>query len=313
MGTLSKKMLQQAIRNAWESVGKEHTKSVYSRKGNKFDMKYKVIGIIAAGTFGVVMKIESGARIYALKVVYEDLRYINRELELLLKLDHLHVIGLVAHCTEQETPHGHYRCLFLEYLPIILETILNTKPDLDKLQKLYRQALTGLDYLHKKGITHRDIKPCNILIDDEWNLKICDMGTAKLIEEGCKNIAYICSRYYRAPENLLGYEYYNTKIDIWAIALVFVEFRTDEPLFKEEDSEGMLSKIVDLLVVSKSVLELYKCSQIKAKTTTKLRRVLNKYFADEDLLDVFERSLKFDYRERPTAEELLKMPFFTRE
>lgn len=72
--------------------------------------------------------------------------------------------------------------------------------------KLYAyQMFRGLLYLNKISICHRDIKPHNILIDPKTNqLVICDFGSAKRLVEGEPNIAYICSRCYRAPELIFG-------------------------------------------------------------------------------------------------------------
>src|SRR5262245_29755847 len=63
------------------------------------------------------------------------------------------------------------------------------------------QLLRALGFVHSLGICHRDIKPQNLLIDpDTLMLKLCDFGSAKMLVKGEPNVAYICSRYYRAPE-----------------------------------------------------------------------------------------------------------------
>lgn len=62
------------------------------------------------------------------------------------------------------------------------------------------QLLRGLLYLGQQGIAHRDMKPQNVLVDDQkWKLLICDFGSAKQLVAGEPNLAYICSRCYRAP------------------------------------------------------------------------------------------------------------------
>jgi serine/threonine protein kinase len=80
------------------------------------------------------------------------------------------------------------------------------------------QLCAGLNYIHTAGICHRDIKPQNVLIDPaQRTLKVCDFGSAKILEPGQPNIAYICSRYYRAPELIFGAEEYTTAIDVWCV------------------------------------------------------------------------------------------------
>jgi len=84
--------------------------------------------------------------------------------------------------------------------------------------------LRGIAYLHALNISHRDIKPENILINiNSQNLMICDLGSAKKLEKGETSIAYICSRFYRAPELIIGATQYNTQIDVWSIGCVIAE------------------------------------------------------------------------------------------
>jgi len=86
----------------------------------------------------------------------------------------------------------------------------------DPLGKIYSyQMFRSLAYIHALAIVHRDIKPQNILIDTaNHRLVLCDFGSAKKIEAGEKSVAYICSRYYRAPELILGQDKYGASIDI---------------------------------------------------------------------------------------------------
>jgi serine/threonine protein kinase len=53
---------------------------------------------------------------------------------------------------------------------------------------------------------------------------ICDFGSAKILKDNEKSISYICSRYYRAPELILGKEIYGCEIDLWSLGCVIAEF-----------------------------------------------------------------------------------------
>jgi glycogen synthase kinase 3 beta len=110
------------------------------------------------------------------------------------------------------------------------------------------ETLRGLAYIHALGICHRDIKPQNILVDpDTHKLRICDFGSAKRLVKGEVNVAYICSRYYRAPELIFGATEYSTAIDIWSSGCVFAELILGEPIFPGDSSVDQLVKIVKIL------------------------------------------------------------------
>ena len=86
---------------------------------------------------------------------------------------------------------------------------------MDKIKNFMRQILTGMKYVHSKGICHRDLKPENILMNKEGVVKICDFGSAKVLSPNGLNTPYIVSRYYRAPELILACSDYTHAIDIW--------------------------------------------------------------------------------------------------
>eukprot|EP00285_Hemiselmis_virescens_P008051 CAMPEP_0173395652 /NCGR_PEP_ID=MMETSP1356-20130122/32822_1 /TAXON_ID=77927 ORGANISM="Hemiselmis virescens, Strain PCC157" /NCGR_SAMPLE_ID=MMETSP1356 /ASSEMBLY_ACC=CAM_ASM_000847 /LENGTH=107 /DNA_ID=CAMNT_0014354453 /DNA_START=28 /DNA_END=348 /DNA_ORIENTATION=- len=97
------------------------------------------------------------------------------------------------------------------------------------------QLLRSLAYLHRRRTCHRDIKPQNVLIDPETHVaKLCDMGSAKRLSRGSTSISYICSRFYRAPELILGATEYTTAVDMWSFGCVLAESITGRPLFAGE-------------------------------------------------------------------------------
>ncbi|OAY73544.1 Glycogen synthase kinase- MsK-3 [Ananas comosus] len=111
------------------------------------------------------------------------------------------------------------------------------------------QICRALAYLHTTiGVCHRDIKPQNLLVNPHTHqLKICDFGSAKVLVKGEPNIAYICSRYYRAPELIFGATEYTTGIDIWSAGCVFAELLLGQPLFPGESGVDQLVEIIKVL------------------------------------------------------------------
>ena len=98
-----------------------------------------------------------------------------------------------------------------------------------------------MNYIHGKGIVHRDIKPENIFLKNETNgtkVKIGDFWSSKKLTPNAKSTPYIVSRYYRAPELLLGNEKYSEKIDIFSAGCLIAELFTLVPLFRGEE-EGL--------------------------------------------------------------------------
>jgi glycogen synthase kinase 3 beta len=78
-------------------------------------------------------------------------------------------------------------------------------------------------------------------------VQICDFGSAKELIGGKRSITYVCSRYYRAPELILGCSSYDTKIDVWSVGCVIAEMVTCLPLFDGESNEDQFVKIVKVL------------------------------------------------------------------
>lgn len=95
--------------------------------------------------------------------------------------------------------------------------------------------LCSLNFIHTAGIMHRDIKPANVLIDDQCQITLCDFGLARTmvkeiksnrqkLEEPKRRLStHISSRWYRSPEIILTQEFYDSKIDIWALGCIMAE------------------------------------------------------------------------------------------
>lgn len=106
----------------------------------------------------------------------------------------------------------------------------------------------SLIYLKKINIAHRDIKPQNILVNEEkLKLVICDFGSAKQLKVGEPNIAYICSRCYRAPELIFGNTEYTTQIDMWSTGCVLAEMFLNRPIFQGDSNIDQLVEIIKVL------------------------------------------------------------------
>lgn len=100
------------------------------------------------------------------------------------------------------------------------------------------QLLRGLKYIHSAEILHRDLKPGNLLVNSDCELRICDFGLARGVVEdysGQINTEYVATRYYRAPEVILSPHMYTKAIDIWSVGCIFGEMLRGRTLFKGRD------------------------------------------------------------------------------
>ena len=181
--------------------------------------------------------------------------------------------------------------------------------------KLYAyQMCRALAYIHASGICHRDIKPQNILITTNHQLVLCDFGSAKYLVPNEPNVAYICSRYYRAPELIFGATEYTTMIDVWSMGCVIGEFILGCPLFSGENNTDQLVRIVKTLgtptneqifVMNPKHREL-KFPSIKAKAWAEVF----KFKADELALDFLSKILVYEPNKRLRCMDALSHPWF---
>ena len=124
--------------------------------------------------------------------------------------------------------------LVFEYMQTDLEKVINSKMNLtdEHIKFFVYQILKGIYYLHSGDVIHRDIKPDNLLVNKNCQLKICDMGLARKFEEiSDHKTFYVVTRWYRAPEIILSSQDYSKSIDIWSVGCVFAELLGRTPIF----------------------------------------------------------------------------------
>lgn len=223
-------------------------------------INYDAQRMVGHGSFGAVFLakvIETGETV-AIKKVLQDKRFKNRELQImrqLVKQPHPYIVALKHHFLSKGSKSDDvYLNLVLEFVPETIYSVAkkyNRNKDLMPLVmvKLYMYQLSrALAHLHGMNICHRDIKPQNLLVDPHNNvLKLCDFGSAKCLAPGELNVAYICSRYYRAPELIFGSSDYTTAIDIWSQGCVLAELLLGTPIFPGTSGVDQLVEIIKVL------------------------------------------------------------------
>ena len=113
----------------------------------------------------------------------------------------------------------------------------------EQLRLISRQMCKGLKYMKNMQVIHCDMKPENVLFTNEYfnKVKIIDFGASC---EDCKSgFFYVQSRYYRAPEIVLGIEYDN-EVDMWSLGCIIYELITGSPLFPARDENELLEYFI---------------------------------------------------------------------
>lgn len=111
-------------------------------------------------------------------------------------------------------------------------------------KSLLYQLLTGVAYCHHHRVLHRDLKPQNLLINREGELKLADFGLARAFGIPVRSYTHeVVTLWYRAPDVLLGSRKYSTPVDIWSIGCIFAEMVNGGPLFTGSSEESQVETI----------------------------------------------------------------------
>lgn len=164
---------------------------------------------------------------------------IEREIKIMKKLNHKHIIKLYDYIYQND-----YIYIIMEYSDMgDLAHFLNGKPLKEKYaQKYLRQIAEAVEYLLDKNILHRDIKPHNILLTHDGNLKLSDFGFAKIFKNDEMTKTICGSPIYMAPE-IIKNNKYNNKTDLWSIGVILYEMLVGKPPYKAKTHIQLLHKI----------------------------------------------------------------------
>ena len=220
--------------------------------------KYEVLGIVGEGAYGIVYKClnketNKYVAVKKFKETHDKLvqKTMKRELAMLQLLRHENVVEF----QESFVSKGNFFLVF-EYVEKNLLEVLEESPhglSPKLIRSLVYQMCKAVSYLHKNNMIHRDVKPENLLIDENFNLKLCDFGFARKVKLNKNNnnidtmTDYVATRWYRSPELLLSGGIYGPEVDYWAIGCIMGELADGNPMFPGEDEVDQLDCIIKIL------------------------------------------------------------------
>ncbi|CAM4681138.1 unnamed protein product [Lepidochelys olivacea] len=218
--------------------------------------RYEVLKIIGKGSFGQVAKVYDHKlhQHLALKMVRNEKRFHRQAAEEIRILEHLKKQDKtgsmnVIHMLESFTFRNHI-CMTFELLSMNLYELIKRNKfqgfSVQLVRKFSHSILQCLEALYKNKIIHCDLKPENILLKQPGRsgIKVIDFGSSCF--EHQRVYTYIQSRFYRAPEVILGSRY-GMPIDMWSFGCILVELLTGYPLFPGEDEGDQLACMMELL------------------------------------------------------------------
>uniref|UniRef100_A0A3P9NME5 Mitogen-activated protein kinase 15 n=1 Tax=Poecilia reticulata TaxID=8081 RepID=A0A3P9NME5_POERE len=296
-------------------------------------LKYEIRKRIGKGAYGIVWKgvdRQTGTTV-AVKKIFDafrnrtDAQRTFREIMFLQEFgDHPNIIKLLNVIRAQNDKDIY---LIFEYMDTDLHAVIKKGSLLKDIHKRYvmYQLFKANKYLHSGNVIHRDEKPSNVLLDTDCVVKLCDFGLARSlnqIQEDSGNPAlteYVATRWYRAPEILLGSTRYTNGVDMWSLGCILGEMLLGKALFPGTSTINQVEKIMsaiphpspeDILAI-KSEYGSSVIQRMLLKPQVPLEDLLQPS-VPPDALDLLKGLLVFNPDKRLTAEQALHHPYVSR-
>lgn len=291
--------------------------------------KYEILQRLGKGAYGVVWKAidRKTKETVAVKKIFDafqnatDAQRTFREIMFLDSLQHDNVIKMknVLRAFNEKDIY-----IIFEYMETDLHAVVRARilEDIHKQYIIY-QLLKTCKYLHSGGILHRDIKPSNLLLNSECLMKVADFGLARSIASleragaGARPVLtdYIATRWYRAPEILLGSTRYTKGVDLWSVGCILGELLGGRPMFPGTSTMNQLERIIAVTGLPSaaeveaigSPFAMHMLSNLGPIQPVSLQDMYPR--APPDALDMLRALLVFNPARRLTAEQALGLAY----
>jgi mitogen-activated protein kinase 15 len=289
--------------------------------------RYEILAQVGKGAYGIVWKaIDRRTRSFvAVKKIFDafqnstDSQRTFREVMFLQGLRHDNIIKLLnVHRAENDKD----LYLVFEFMETDLHSVIrvNILEDIHK-QFITYQLLKTMYYMHSGLLLHRDMKPSNLLLNSECFMKVADFGLARSIASletsASKPVLtdYIATRWYRAPEILLGSTIYTFGVDMWSVGCITGEMILGKPIFPGTSTMNQLERIL-ALIGKPSPADIAAIQSPYATTMLdNMGKIVPKTFeemfprASPEGVDLMRKLLTFNPKKRLSAQEALNHPY----
>eukprot|EP01017_Pseudomicrothorax_dubius_P043921 TRINITY_DN7381_c0_g3_i3.p1 TRINITY_DN7381_c0_g3~~TRINITY_DN7381_c0_g3_i3.p1 ORF type:complete len:416 (+),score=128.33 TRINITY_DN7381_c0_g3_i3:135-1382(+) len=327
-----KKKIPQSVIKYYEKFRNKSTSlKSFMIMGTRFDIedKYEVIDAVGQGAYGIVVAAvdksiadqeNNQVAIKKIEKAFEHKIFTKRtlrELRILRLLKHENIIAIRTIMLPKSREKFDDIYVVYDLMETDLAQIIRSPQALtdEHIQFFIYQILRSLKFLHTSNIMHRDLKPRNLLVNSNCDLKLCDFGLARSLEieeQALDMTDYVATRWYRAPELLLAHKDYSPSVDIWSVGCILAELLRRKPFLPGVDTKNQLELIIDLLGTP-SEADIEKIP--KEKTRKMIRNMpkkackdFNQLFpgANPKAIDLIKKLLSFDPDRRITVEEALR-------
>lgn len=292
--------------------------------------RYEIIQKLGKGAYGIVWKTidKQTKEKVALKKIYDAFRNstdAQRTYREVMYLYHFNNNENIVKLLDVIKAHNN-KDLYMVFE--IMETDLHIVIRSKFLKSVHKQFITYqlfkvLKYIHSANVVHRDLKPSNMLVNADCLMKLADFGLARSLshdDDGFPPIVsdYIATRWYRAPEILLGSQRYSKAIDVWSAGCIMAELLLEKALFPGKSSLNQLEIIIELLGRPTQdeirSMKISHGSNLMDNINGKRTKVLNDIFAacSPESIDLLRQILVYNPEKRISVENALLHPYFAK-
>jgi serine/threonine protein kinase len=293
------------------------------------DSRYEIMETLGSGAYGVVVSARDNltGEMVAIKKIEKAFEHSTftkrtlRELKIMRLLNHDNVININSIQLPRSREEFDEIYVITELMETDLSSIIKSPQPLsdEHCQFFMYQILRGMKYMHSACILHRDLKPRNLLVNSDCDLKICDFGLARAALDWNIRMPdmtdYVATRWYRAPEVILAFKKYSSAMDVWSAGCILGELLLRKPLLPGSDVHHQIELIFNLIgTPSDEDIEIIPNPRAREKVRRMPKRKGKPFellFRDANPLsvDLLKKMLIFNPDKRITIDEALTHPY----